>query len=235
MIILLAGASHTGKTALSQKMPERYRYTAPSWTVGALSPDDALVAARMFRQTVHAVAARDYSPAQLEAWAPHDEQHQRTLAKRLAAQVSVGVKECGILIGFGTLSDADAGEEAAFAESGGSDAGPGDAAMQAARAANAEAPAAAANAGASAVAAKSGELDMLYVHKDRQRQGIATRIADELEHLARQRGWRTIRTFASKTARPFFARRGYRILHRNIVVRQGVELENYVMEKALER
>lgn len=233
MITLFASASHTGKTVLSQKMLERYRYPAPSWTVGALSPDDALVAARMFRQTVHAVAARDYSPAQLEAWAPHDEQHQRTLAKRLTAQVSVGVKECGILIGFGTLSDADAGEEAAFAESGGSDAGSDDASMRAARAANAEAPAAAANAGA--VAAKSGELDMLYVHKDRQRQGVATRIADELEHLARQRGWRTIRTFASKTARPFFARRGYRVLRSNIAVRQGVELENYVMEKALER
>lgn len=228
MIILLAGASHPGKTALSQKMLERYRYPAPSWTVGALSPDDALVAARMFRQTVHAVAARDYSPAQLEAWAPHDEQHQRTLAKRLAAQVSVGVKECGILIGFGTLSDADAGEEAAFAESGGSDAGSDDASMRAARAA-------AANAGASAVAARSGELDMLYVHKDRQRQGVATRIADELEHLAHRRGWCTIRTFASKTARPFFARRGYRVLRSNIAVRRGVELENYVMEKALER
>lgn len=198
MIILLAGASHTGKTALAQKLPGRYRYPVPSWTVGSLSSDDALIAAQMFRQTVHAVAARDYSPAQLEAWAPHDDQHQRALAKRLAAQVSVGVKECGILIGFGTLGDGGASE-------------------------------------AAGATAKSGELDMLYVHKDRQRQGIATRIADELEQLARQRGWRTLRTFASKTARPFFERRGYRILRSNIAVRQGVELQNYLMEKPLER
>lgn len=198
MIILLAGASHTGKTALAQKLLERYRYPVPSWTVGPLSLDDARIAAQMFRQTVHSVAARDYSPAQLEAWAPHDGQHQRALAKRLAAQVSVGVKECGILIGFGTLSDGSADE-------------------------------------AAGATAKSCELDMLYVHKDRQRQGIATRIADELEQLARQRGWRTIRTFASKTARPFFERRGYRILRSNIAVRQGVELQNFLMEKMLER
>ncbi len=55
----------------------------------------------------------------------------------------------------------------------------------------------------------SGYLDRLYVHHACQRQGIAT---------------------ASITARPFFEKRGYKIIREQSVDRCGISLKNYVME-----
>ena len=43
---------------------------------------------------------------------------------------------------------------------------------------------------------KNGCLDFLYVHKDYQRQGVATALCDELE-----KNFSTITTYASKTDR----------------------------------
>ena len=77
-------------------------------------------------------------------------------------------------------------------------------------------------------------LDMLYVHKDYRGRGAARLIAGSLEREARERGARAIRTLASITARPFFERRGYVVLHENVVVRAGVRLTNFLMEKDLD-
>ena len=74
----------------------------------------------------------------------------------------------------------------------------------------------------------SGYLDRLYVHKAHQRRGIASAICDALEQTVR--GKRII-THASITAKPFFLHRGYRVVREQEVVRQGVALINYVMEK----
>lgn len=76
---------------------------------------------------------------------------------------------------------------------------------------------------------KTGYLDRLYVHKDYQRQGIATVICNKLEQV----GYEKITTHASITARPFFEKRGYRIIIEQEVVRRGVVLVNFVMEKEL--
>lgn len=75
---------------------------------------------------------------------------------------------------------------------------------------------------------QDGYLDRLYVHKDHQREGIGTAICDALERAASAG---TITTDASITARPFFARRGYRVVQPQTVYRQGVALTNYRMEK----
>lgn len=77
---------------------------------------------------------------------------------------------------------------------------------------------------------KSGYLDRLFVHKDCQGRGIASAICDELERAA---GPGTITVHASITARPFFERRGYRTVREQQVVRRGISLTNYVMEKRL--
>ena len=74
----------------------------------------------------------------------------------------------------------------------------------------------------------SGYLDRLYVHKDRQKQGIASAICDELESSV---GNIRITTHASITAKPFFESRGYQVIKEQQVERQGVFLTNYVMEK----
>lgn len=75
---------------------------------------------------------------------------------------------------------------------------------------------------------QTGYLDRLYVHKECQGQGIATAICDKLEesvHIAKYI------THASITAKPFFEKRGYKVVKEQQVERQGILLTNYVMEK----
>lgn len=79
----------------------------------------------------------------------------------------------------------------------------------------------------------ANDIDMLYVRSDRRGQGVGRTLVNELERMAAARGERSIETFASITARPFFEAIGYVCLHENRVVRRGVELANYRMEKQL--
>ena len=74
----------------------------------------------------------------------------------------------------------------------------------------------------------TGYLDRLYVRKDRQRRGIASAICGELENAADAA---KITTHASITARPFFQKRGYRVVREQQVERGGILLTNYVMDK----
>lgn len=71
-------------------------------------------------------------------------------------------------------------------------------------------------------------LDRLYVHPAFCRRGVASALCDALEQAA---PGRPITTHASRTARPFFAQRGYRVVRAQQVERRGVLLENFVMEK----
>ena len=77
---------------------------------------------------------------------------------------------------------------------------------------------------------KTGHLDRLYIHKNRQREGVASAICNELEQAV---GVMKITTYASVTARPFFEHRGYRVVREQEVIRCGVPLKNFVMEKLL--
>ena len=74
----------------------------------------------------------------------------------------------------------------------------------------------------------SGYLDRLYVHKDYQGRGIATDICDKLEAIVREK---KIVVHASITAKGFFAKRGYVVIKKQEVERDGIRLINYVMEK----
>lgn len=167
----------------------RYHLIEDNYDVGEpevcfLSGNDLDAATKLFRDTVHTVNARDYTPKQLDAWASRDEQCLTQIAEKLSEQQTDGLKECGILIGFGSLDD-------------------------------------------------KGDIDMLFVHKDRQRQGVAKAILRELERLALERGKQTVSTFASVTARPFFERMGYAVERENVVDRDGVSLVNFLMSKQL--
>ncbi len=73
---------------------------------------------------------------------------------------------------------------------------------------------------------KSGCLDLLFVHKDYQNQGVATALCNELE-----KGFLVIKTFASITAKSFFENRGYIVVKAQEVERLGVKLKNYEMQK----
>lgn len=76
----------------------------------------------------------------------------------------------------------------------------------------------------------TGYLDRLYVHKDFQRCGIASALCDYLEQEVDAE---TITTHASITARPFFEKRGYKVVKEQQVERKGVLLTNYVMKKGV--
>ena len=74
---------------------------------------------------------------------------------------------------------------------------------------------------------KTGYLDRLYVHHDYQKKGVATAICNELEKVVQS----NITTYASITAKPFFEKRGYKVIKEQKVERQGVFLTNFCMEK----
>ncbi|MGI6028000.1 MAG: GNAT family N-acetyltransferase [Candidatus Heteroscillospira sp.] len=73
---------------------------------------------------------------------------------------------------------------------------------------------------------ETGYLDRLYVHKDFQRRGVASALCDRLEQTADK-----ITTHASLTARRFFEKRGYAVVKEQQVLRRGVYLTNFIMEK----
>ena len=73
-------------------------------------------------------------------------------------------------------------------------------------------------------------LDLLYVHPRCAHRGVGTVLCDALE---RQCTGPRITVHASLTARPFFARRGYRTVESHQAERRGVVLTNYLMEKEL--
>ena len=147
----------------------------------AYQPEDCPALLALFRDTVYTVCARDYSPAELAAWAggawdaaAWDQSFRR--------HVTWVAREGPEIVGFGDLD------------------------------------------------AQAGYLDRLYVHARFQRQGIATALCDALEAASVPP---FVTTCASRTAQGFFLKRGYRIVERQRVLRRGVYLENFRMEKTL--
>ena len=78
-----------------------------------------------------------------------------------------------------------------------------------------------------------GHLHSLFVHKDWQGKGVATALLSEVEGMAREYGVRTVHTEASITARPFFEKRGYRVVKEQRVKANRLYMTNYMMEKEL--
>lgn len=74
---------------------------------------------------------------------------------------------------------------------------------------------------------KTGYLDRLFVHAAYQGKGIATAICNQLEQAVEG----NIITHASITAKPFFEKRGYKLVKEQQVERQGIFFTNYVMIK----
>ncbi len=78
-----------------------------------------------------------------------------------------------------------------------------------------------------------GYLDRLYVHKDRQRMGVASALWMKAEKWAMQEGIPTIWTFSSITAKGFFERYGFQVMEPENVERNGVLLTRFHMKKML--
>ncbi|MGB8621910.1 MAG: GNAT family N-acetyltransferase, partial [Paracoccaceae bacterium] len=78
-----------------------------------------------------------------------------------------------------------------------------------------------------------GYLDFLYVAPDWMGRGVAGALYDPLEMQARAFGVTALSTEASHLARRFLERRGWRVEARQSVIRHGVPITNFRMEKQL--
>jgi putative acetyltransferase len=78
-----------------------------------------------------------------------------------------------------------------------------------------------------------GYLDRLYVHKDYQGRFISFRLFKHIEQAARELSLTKITTDCSITARVPAERMGFKVIKEQTVIREGIELINYVMEKEL--
>ncbi|WP_278381417.1 GNAT family N-acetyltransferase [Chryseobacterium arthrosphaerae] len=76
-------------------------------------------------------------------------------------------------------------------------------------------------------------IDLLFVHKDLQHQGIASLLYAKMEEEALRHGQKQLTADVSKTARPFFEKSGFRILKEQTVNVKGIDLINYKMIKNL--
>jgi len=78
---------------------------------------------------------------------------------------------------------------------------------------------------------RGGHIDLLYVHKDYQHQGIADSLYKQVEAEAKRQGHQLLTADVSKTARPFFEKRGFEVIREQTVSPQGVAMINYGMSK----
>jgi len=148
------------------------------------SAEDVPALLQLFYETIHHVNAKDYTPDQINAWAPKTVYERAPLwLESLQAHKTVVAKTTdGQIAGFGDMTP-------------------------------------------------EGYFDRLYVHKDHQRCGVATMIADFLEKYATSCGHTEIEVHASITARPFFESRGYIVTKAQQVERLGITIPNFIMKK----
>lgn len=78
-----------------------------------------------------------------------------------------------------------------------------------------------------------GHIDCAYTHPDFQRQGVASALFEHVTLVAHAQGIAQLYVEASLVARPFFEYKGFKVLKRNHIHRQGVVLTNFSMTKNL--
>lgn len=138
---------------------------------------------RLFYDTVHAINCRDYSPEQVEAWAPATMDAELWAARQESRTVFVAEQD-GRILGFGELLS-------------------------------------------------DGHIDRFFSHKDYQGKGVGTALMEAIVTEARRIGVSRLHSNVSITARPFFERRGFRVVTAQEVERRGVTFRNYKMERFL--
>jgi len=79
-----------------------------------------------------------------------------------------------------------------------------------------------------------GHIDMLYVHPEFARRGVARALLTHIESVARGFELRRLYTEASITARPVFEAMGFRVVVPQTVTIRGETLTNFRMEKRLD-
>lgn len=83
------------------------------------------------------------------------------------------------------------------------------------------------------ISLKRNYLDMLYVNRDFQGNGLAKLLLSEIELEAFRLKEPLLISDVSITAKPFFEKSGFQILQEQNVIVQGIEFVNYRMQKSL--
>lgn len=82
---------------------------------------------------------------------------------------------------------------------------------------------------------KEGYLHSMFVHKDWQGKGVATQLLFEIETLAQQFNVTDITSEVSLTTRPFFEKKGYKVIKSRKAKANKLKLTNFVMHKSLRK
>jgi len=163
--------------------PARLSLSMTPISIRPYQATDAASLTGLFRDSVRSIAARDYTTAQLHAWAP-DVIDEGKFGHRCASKATWVAEVGGRIAGFSDLEP-------------------------------------------------DGHIDMLYVHPDFQRRGIARALLRHVEETARAKDLRRLYTEASITARPAFEAVGFRVIVPQTVALRGEVMTNYRMEKRL--
>lgn len=78
-----------------------------------------------------------------------------------------------------------------------------------------------------------GYLDLMYVHPNYNRRGVAHQLYQEIEIYCRSVNCREIKVNASKTAVPFFKKMKFTTIHENHFEIEGIEISNFRMVKVI--
>ena len=147
-------------------------------------PGDERALHAIFRSAIHDVASRDYSPEQVNAWAPAEIDWDGWGSRMRKLQPWV-VEETGLLLGYADLQ-------------------------------------------------VDGLIDHFFVSSACQRRGVGRLLMERIHACAAERRLDHLFSHVSLTAQPFFARFGFEIVERQTVVIRSVELQNALMQKALQ-
>lgn len=80
---------------------------------------------------------------------------------------------------------------------------------------------------------ENGHIDRFYINKDYVGLGVGTLIYEQIEAKAYSLKLSRLFVEASLTAKPFFEKMGFNLINEQTVLRNGIELKNFVMEKKL--
>ncbi|NGX50120.1 MAG: putative N-acetyltransferase YafP [Candidatus Anoxychlamydiales bacterium] len=76
-----------------------------------------------------------------------------------------------------------------------------------------------------------GYIDCFYIHHEWIGKEIGTALMKEIFLRAKKNNIKRIFVDVSITAKPFFEKKGFMVLSKQTIIRKGVELTNYQMEK----
>ncbi|MGC6434055.1 MAG: GNAT family N-acetyltransferase [Crocinitomicaceae bacterium] len=78
---------------------------------------------------------------------------------------------------------------------------------------------------------KGNHVDFMYVHKDFLRKGVANMLFKKLKDKSIKLGFDKLTADVSKTARPFFENKGFKVVRENKNMIKAVEIINFHMRQ----